>query len=76
VVGEALWLVGIGLLLGAAGSVALQSVLSGQFYGVKPLDPIVISAVIVTLAVVGLTACALPVRRATRVDPATVLRNQ
>ena len=76
VVGEALWLLGAGLLLGVAGSVALRSVVAGQLYGVKPLDPVVMSAVILTLAVVGLAACALPARRATRVDPVTVLREQ
>jgi predicted permease len=76
VVGEALWLVAAGLLLGAAGSVALRSVIAGQLYGVKPLDPVVMSAVILTLAVVGLAACVLPARRAIRVDPVTVLREQ
>jgi putative ABC transport system permease protein len=76
VVREAVWLLGTGLLLGVAGSVALRAVVAGQLYGVKPLDPVVMSAVILTLAVVGLTACVLPARRATRVDPATVLREQ
>lgn len=76
VVGEALWLLGGGLLLGVAGSVALRSVVAGHLYGVKPLDPLVMSAVIVTLALVGLTACVLPARRATRVDPVMVLREQ
>ena len=74
--GEALWLLGAGLLLGVTGSVALRSVVSGQLYGVKPLDPVVMSAVILTLAVTGLAACALPARRATRVDPVMVLREQ
>jgi predicted permease len=76
VVREALWLVGVGLTLGVAGSVALRSVVAGQLYGVKPLDPVVMSLVVLTLAIVGLTACALPARRATRVDPVTVLREQ
>jgi len=73
---EALWLLGVGLLLGVAGSFAVRSVVASQLYGVKPLDPLVLSAVIATLSAVGLGACALPARRATRVDPAVVLREQ
>jgi ABC-type antimicrobial peptide transport system permease subunit len=51
---------------------ALRSVVAGQLYGVKPMNPVVPSAVV--LVVVGLAACVVPARRATRVDPATVLR--
>jgi putative ABC transport system permease protein len=76
VVGEALWLLGGGLLLGVAGAVALRGVVAGQLYGVKPLDPAVMSAVILTLALVGLAAAILPAHRATRLDPMTVLRDQ
>ena len=73
---EALWLVGAGLLLGVAGSVALRSVVAGQLYGVKPLDPLVMSAVTLTLGIVGLAACVLPARRAAQVDPVMALREQ
>jgi predicted permease len=76
VVGEALLLLGAGLILGLAGAVSLRSIVAGQLYGVKPLDPVVLSAVMITLAAVGLAACALPARRATRVDPVIVLREQ
>ena len=76
VVGEALWLLGAGLLLGIAGSVPLRSLIAGQLYGVKPLDPLVMSAVVFVLAAVGLAACALPAHRAARVDPMTALREQ
>lgn len=76
VVGEALWLLSAGLILGVGGSVALRSVVADQLYDVKPLDPFVMSVVILTLAVVGLAACVGPARRATRVDPVRVLRDQ
>jgi predicted permease len=76
IVSEALWLLGGGLVLGVAGSVALRSVIAGHLYGVKPLDPTVMSAVVATLAIVGIAACVLPARRATRVDPVIVLREQ
>lgn len=73
---EAMGLMGAGLVIGGAGAVALRTVVAGELYGVKPLDPMVLSAVIVLLAAVGLAACALPARRATRVDPVIVLREQ
>jgi predicted permease len=73
---EALSLVAGGLLLGVAGSVMLRSVVEGQLYGVTPLDPFVLAAVILTLVVVGVAACILPARRALYLDPATVLRQQ
>lgn len=73
---EAFWLLGAGLVLGIAGSAALRSVVAGQLYGVKPLDPVVMSAVVVTLMLVGFVACVLPARRASRVDPVIVLREQ
>lgn len=76
VLSEAIGLLGGGLLLGGAGAVALRSVVAGQLYGVKPLDPAVTSTVILALALVGLAACVVPARRATRVDPVTVLREQ
>jgi hypothetical protein len=41
VVGEALWLLGAGPLLGVAGSVALRPVIAGQLYCMRPLDPAV-----------------------------------
>jgi putative ABC transport system permease protein len=73
---EAMGLIAGGLILGVGGSVALRTVVAGQLYGVKPLDPMVMSGVIATLAAVGLAACILPARRATRVDPVIVLREQ
>jgi predicted permease len=76
VVREALLLTASGLSVGLAGAIALRSAVAGQLYGVKPLDPIVISAVILTLLVVALAASVLPARRAVYVDPATVLREQ
>ena len=76
VIREALWLLGIGLLLGSAGAVALRSAVSEQLYGVRPLDPVVLSAVVAAMVAIGLVACVMPARRATRVDPVTVLREQ
>ncbi|HXS96537.1 MAG TPA: ABC transporter permease [Candidatus Limnocylindrales bacterium] len=73
---EALWLLGIGLGLGLLGTVALRGVVASQLYDVQPFDPAVLSIAIVMLALLGITAAAMPARRATLVDPMSILREQ
>ena len=63
-----------GLILGAAGSVALTRFLSRLLFGVKPGDPLTLLSVAVLLAAVALLACWIPARRAARVDPMVALR--
>jgi predicted permease len=70
---EGLWLVGAGFVLGGIGAFALRRSLESQLYGVSATDPVVLVAVTATLALVALAACALPARRATRIDPIVAL---
>jgi predicted permease len=70
---EGLVLLGLGLLLGGAGAVLLRSGLESQLFGIRASDPRVMLAVVVLLSVVTLAACALPARRAARIEPRTVL---
>jgi ABC-type antimicrobial peptide transport system permease subunit len=46
-----------------------------QLFGVEPTDPITWLAVSAVLVVVGLIACAVPARRAMRIDPALALKS-
>lgn len=73
---EGLWLVAGGLVLGFAGAVALRRALETQIYGLAVLDPRVLGLVVVTLGLIALAACSLPARRATHVNPVTVLNQQ
>jgi predicted lysophospholipase L1 biosynthesis ABC-type transport system permease subunit len=73
---EGLMLVAIGLAAGFAGAAGLQKAVASQVYGVRPLDPLVIGGVTVLLGTIALAACALPARRATRVDPVAVLKEE
>ena len=66
-------LVVIGLGLGVAGAAGMETYIASQIFGVRAMEPSVISVVIAGLAAVALLACALPARRATRVDPVSVL---
>jgi putative ABC transport system permease protein len=74
VLGRGARLLALGLLLGLLGSLLLTSYLSGVLYGTKPGDPLIFGMVSLVLASVGLTACYLPARRATKVDPMVALR--
>jgi predicted permease len=59
-----------GLALAAALAVSGRSIL----FGVQPLDPFALAAGVAALGLVVASASYLPARRATRVDPALVLR--
>ena len=70
---EGLMLIGGGFVLGTIGAVALRRSLESQLFGVSATDPLVLTAVTVILALVAVAACALPARRATRIDPIVAL---
>jgi predicted permease len=67
--------VGVGILVGLAGSLAATRVVGALLYEVSPTDPLTLGATAATLAVVALLACYWPARRATRVDPLVALRS-
>jgi predicted permease len=74
VLGEGMRLVvtgcAIGLLLAAAATRLLGSLL----FGIRPLDPVTFGCAIVLLALVGLLASSVPLRRALRINPVEALR--
>jgi putative ABC transport system permease protein len=70
---EALILVGAGLLVGAGGVLALKRSLDSLLFGVSAVDPTVLVAVTVMLAIVAITAGAFPAHRATRINPTVAL---
>ena len=74
-VAGALRLVGIGAIAGLGGALAFAPVLRGLLYGVSALDPRVLAAAVAGIVTTGLAAAAFPARRAARVEPALVLRD-
>jgi len=73
IVREGMALMAAGLVVGLAGAIAIRRTLEAQLYGVGALDPVVLGSVGVMLAAVAFTACSLPARRATRIDPMVAL---
>lgn len=74
VVWETSWLIGTGIALGLAISLWSGRFISSLLYGVTPADPLVVGTATVMLATVGMIAAWLPAHRASRTDPAMVLR--
>jgi len=74
VVGQGMWLAGIGVAIGVVAALAGARVLRGLLFGVGPSDP---ASFVIAIAVLGgaaLLACYGPARRAARIDPMTALR--
>jgi putative ABC transport system permease protein len=74
IVKDGLKIVGIGLLVGMAGALALTRLLETLLFGVTTHDPLTFLFIAGLLALVAMLACYLPALRATRVDPLDALR--
>jgi putative ABC transport system permease protein len=72
--GQSAVLVLSGSLLGLAGGAGLAQLTRGLLYGISPFDPATFAVVTGLLLSVAAVACAVPVRRAMRVDTVEVLR--
>jgi ABC-type antimicrobial peptide transport system permease subunit len=64
----------IGIVVGVAGAAAATSVLKSVLVGADALDPIAFLGAASVLAAAAALACYFPARRATRIDPAIILR--
>ncbi len=74
VLGEGFRMVGLGIIIGVAGGVALSRYLSSLFFGVSPASPVTYIEVALLMIGLGLVACLLPAWRAIRVNPMVALR--
>jgi len=64
----------LGLAIGVAAALAASRFLAGLLFGVSATDPVVYLAVGLVLAAVALLSIAVPLLRATRIDPLIALR--
>ena len=65
---------GIGIVLGVAGAAGATTLLRSVLVGADTLDPIAFLGAAAVLAAAAALACYFPARRATRIDPAIILR--
>ncbi len=73
---DALLMVSIGAIVGAAAALALTRYTESMLFGIQPQDPLTFVAAFAVLLSITALAGFLPARRATRVEPMRALRNE
>ena len=65
----------VGLAAGLVGALLMGRLVAGLLHGLSARDPLALGAAGGVLVVSAITAMLVPLRRAVRLDPATVLRD-
>jgi putative ABC transport system permease protein len=73
---EAGVLIAVGLVVGTALGLGASNLARSLLFGLQPWDPATVAAALAVLATIGLAASYLPARRASRLDPVRVLRDE
>ncbi len=76
IVARGLALTATGLVIGLVAAWLATRTMKNILYGVAATDPVTFASVAALLALIALIACWAPARRASRVDPITVLREE
>jgi putative ABC transport system permease protein len=74
VIGQGLSVAVFGLGAGMVAAFVILRVLQSLLFGVRPTDPVTFFTVVFVLCMTAMTACYVPARRATRVNPMVALR--
>jgi macrolide transport system ATP-binding/permease protein len=75
VMSRGLALMAVGMAIGAAVALGLTRLLGNLLYKVSPRDPLAFGLACAVMTLTAIAACGLPAWRATRTDPARVLRD-
>ena len=75
-VGRPVLLLCVGSLLGLLGGLVTRGLLGRIVYQPSPGDPVVIGGAVLTMALLGIVASAVPARRALGIDPSNLMREE
>jgi putative ABC transport system permease protein len=66
----------VGIFIGLVLAWLLTRLMKTLLFGVSPIDPVTFGTVPILLLLIAMTACYLPARRATKIDPMIALRHE
>lgn len=75
-VGRPMVLLAVGSVVGLTAGAFASRLLGRIVYEANPRDPVVVSGAVLTMALLGLVAAAVPARRALAVDPSRLMREE
>jgi predicted permease len=75
-VGRPIVLLGVGSAVGLLSGVFANRLLGQIVYQANPRDPVVVGGSVLTMALLGIAASAIPARRALAVDPSKLMREE
>ena len=75
-IGRAMVLLGVGSLLGLLAGIFASGLLGRIVYQANPRDPVVVGGAVLTMALLGIAASAIPARRALAVEPSRLMREE
>ena len=75
VISRGMRLTAVGVLCGATAGLAMTRLIGKLLYNVSPNDPLAFASAVAVMTITSVAACLLPAWRATRTDPARVLRD-
>jgi hypothetical protein len=75
-VGRPMVLLGVGSALGLLAGIFASRLLDRIVYRANPRDPLVLAGTVLTMALLGLAASAIPARRALTLDPSKLMREE
>jgi ABC-type antimicrobial peptide transport system permease subunit len=75
-VGRPIVLLGVGSVVGLLSSVFATRLLGQIVYQANPRDPVVVGGAVLTMALLGIAASAIPAWRALGVDPSRLMREE
>ena len=66
----------VGLVVGVVGAIGTTRLIQELLFGVAPDDPVTVIGVSALMALVGITACWIPARRAAQINPLMAIRGK